>query len=46
MSPFATVKSVRQAGRLIKRLMNHHPEGWGDLVASSYSCPPPGSWNS
>lgn len=31
MSPFATVKSVRQAGRVIKRLMNHHPEGWGDL---------------
>jgi transposase-like protein len=31
MSPFATVNSLRQAGRLIKRLMNHHPEGWGDL---------------
>ena len=31
MSPFATVKSVRRAGRLIKRLMNYHPEGWGDL---------------
>ena len=30
MSPFATVKSVRRAGRLIKRLMNYHPEGWGD----------------
>jgi hypothetical protein len=31
ISPFATVKSVSQAGRLIKRLMNHHPERWGDL---------------
>jgi len=31
MSPFATVRSVRRAGRLIKRLMNYHPEGWGDV---------------
>jgi transposase-like protein len=35
MSPFATVKSVRRAGRVIKRLMNYHPEGWGDTKERS-----------
>jgi transposase-like protein len=31
MPQFATARSVRQAGRLIKRLMNFHPEGWAAL---------------
>ncbi len=31
MSPYATGTSVRRAGRLIKRLMNYHPEGWSDV---------------
>jgi putative transposase len=31
MSQSATVRSVRRAGRVIKRLMNHSPEGWSSL---------------
>jgi hypothetical protein len=30
MSTIATVKSLRQARRLLKGLMNHHHEGWQD----------------
>ena len=30
MPLFATDRSVRRASRLIKRMMNFHPEGWGD----------------
>jgi putative transposase len=34
MSRSATVRSVRSAGRIIKRLMNFEPEGWEDYRTS------------
>src|SRR5512147_450048 len=34
MSRSATARSVRSAGRVIKRLMNFHPEGWEEPEAA------------